>query len=414
MRLERRGSRSFIEADRRVLNAAPVVRNTSTASNPANTYSNAGNYTISLRAIGAGGTNTLARTNYIVVTNPPPSIIADFSAISTSGVAPLSVSFTNLSSGATDYSWDFGDGNFSAAANPTNTYTNAGSYTVTFTATSGGLTNILTRTNYVLVTNLPPVIAAFTANPTSGVAPLTVFFTNLSSGATDYTWDFGDGNSSVAANLTNTYTNAGTYTVSLAAMGSGSTNILIQTNYILVLNPGLLVVTPASLDFSTIFTNTTTQSSFVISNSGGVELSGRANLTVNPFFLLDPLSGSVSNYSFSVPALSSTNIALSFTPLNIGQFSNLVVFATDNGSSTNLVLGRGASAPLILSPVVTATNLEFAFETISGAVYSIEYKDSLLDAVWHPLQSVNGDGTFKSNAVPLSASVQRFFRLLVQ
>src|SRR5205823_5896814 len=119
------------------------------------------------------------------------------------------VSFTNLSSGATDYSWDFGDGNFSTAANPTNTYTNAGSYTVSLTAAGAGITNILIRTNYVLVNNLPPIMAAFTANPTSGVAPLNVFFTNLSNGATDYIWDFGDGNSSVVANPTNTYTNAG-------------------------------------------------------------------------------------------------------------------------------------------------------------------------------------------------------------
>ena len=69
---------------------------------------------------------------------------------------------------------------------------------------------------------------------------------------------------------------------------------------------------------------------------------------------------------------------------------------------------------VILSPVITATNLQFTFETISGAVYSIQYKDSLLDAVWHSLPSVNGDGTFKTNTVPLSESLQRFFRLLVQ
>src|SRR5205807_1756397 len=187
--------------------------------------------------IGAGGTNVLTRPNAVVVTNPPPAI-ADFTAIPTSGVAPLLVSFSNLSTGASTYSWDFGDSNTSIISNPGNTYSNAGTYTVTLIAAGSGVTNILTRTNYVLVTNLPPVIAAFTANPTSGVAPLTVFFTNLSSGATDYTWDFGDGNSSLATNPTNTYTNAGSYTISLSAMKAGSTNIVTQTNYILVLNPG--------------------------------------------------------------------------------------------------------------------------------------------------------------------------------
>src|SRR5207247_1600705 len=237
------------------------------AANAANTYTNPGSYTVSLTAIGAGGTNILTRPNAVVVTNPTP-VIADFTAIPTGGVAPLLVSFSNLSTGAASYSWDFGDGNTGTISNPANTYSNAGTYAVTLTAIGAGGTNTVARTNYIVVTNPPPsIIADFTANSPSAVAPLRVSLTTLSSGATDYTWAFGPGNFSAAANLTNTSTNAGTYTISLAAMVSGSTNILIQTNYILVLNPGLLVVTPASLDFSTIFTNTTGQSSFVISNS---------------------------------------------------------------------------------------------------------------------------------------------------
>ncbi len=279
---------------------------------------------------------------------------------------------------------------------------------------AAGITNTLTRTNYVVVTNPPPLMAAFTASPTSGVTPLTVFFNNLSSGASDFIWDFGDGNFSAAANPSNTYTNAGSYTISLAAMGAGSTNILTRTNYILVLNPGLLMVTPAGLDFGTIFTNNTAQSSFVISNAGGAELSGTASLTLSPFFLVDPLSGSVSNYSFSLPALGSTNITVAFTPLDVGQFSNRVVFATASGGSTNLVLGQGASAPVILSSIVSGADLLLTFQTISGPLYMVQYKDSLQDPVWHSLQPVNGDGNFKTNSLSLSASSQRFFRLLVQ
>src|SRR6266404_2213451 len=172
--------------------------NTSTAINPANTYTNAGNYTVRMQAIGAGGANTLIRTNYIVVTNPPP-VVADFVANPTSGLAPLSVNFTNLSSGATNYSWDFGDGNTSTAVNPANTYSNAGNYTVSLRAIGTGGANTLSRTNYILVTNPPPVVADFVAGPTNGGAPLSVLFTNLSSGASSYSWDFGDGNSSSAA-----------------------------------------------------------------------------------------------------------------------------------------------------------------------------------------------------------------------
>src|SRR5207245_5238127 len=97
--------------------------NISTAVNPTNTYTNAGNYSVSLMAIGAGGTNTVTLTNHIVVTNPPPPVVADFIAGPTNGIASLTVYFTNLSSGASDFSWDFGDGNISTAT--THTYTPA-------------------------------------------------------------------------------------------------------------------------------------------------------------------------------------------------------------------------------------------------------------------------------------------------
>jgi len=182
--------------------------NVSTSFSPTNTYTNAGSYSVSLTAVGPGGTNTLTLTNYVTVTNPPPPAVANFVAGPTNGVMPLTVWFTNLSTGATYYTWDFGDGNVSTSFSPTNTYTNAGSYSVSLTAVGPGGTNTLTLTNYVTVTNLPAV-AGFDAGPTNGIAPLTVWFTNLSSQATAYSWDFGDGNISASLNPTNIYTNAG-------------------------------------------------------------------------------------------------------------------------------------------------------------------------------------------------------------
>ena len=341
--------------------------------------------------------------------------MADFTGSPTSGLAPLTVTFANLSSNATNFGWDFGDGQTSTAVGPSNTYTNAGSYTVTLTAVGAGGTNTLARTNYIVVTNPPPpVVADFTGSPTSGVAPLTVSFTNLSTGATSYSWDFGDTQTSTVVTPGNTYTNAGSYTVTLTANGAGGTNTLARTNYILVVNPAQLVVTPASLDFGMVFTNTTGLASFVISNAGAAELSATATLTPDPFSILDPSSVVVSNLTFAVPALSSTNFNLTFTPTILGQFSNVVVFATDASTSTNTVLGQGVSAPLIIAPVITGADLLFTFETISGKVYAIEYKDSLDDPVWQLLQSVTGDGNPHTITAPTSAASQRFFRLRVQ
>ena len=91
---------------------------------------------------------------------------------------------TNLSTGSyTSTLWTFGDGGTSTAISPTHLYTNPGVYTVTLTIADITATIGLTRSNYITV--YQPVTADFSATPLSGTAPLTVTFTNQSTG--DYT-----------------------------------------------------------------------------------------------------------------------------------------------------------------------------------------------------------------------------------
>jgi PKD repeat protein len=161
-------------------------------------------------------------------------VTADFTASPTSGPAPLAVTFTNTSTGEYITSrWNFGDGVTSTLTNPTHTYTTAGSYTVTLTVGDGVDSNTVTRTNYIAV--YTPVQVDFTASPTSGIAPLTVVFTNTSTG--DYTtslWDFGDGITSTLTSPTHTYTAAGVYTVTLTASGPGGSDTEVKAGYITV------------------------------------------------------------------------------------------------------------------------------------------------------------------------------------
>ena len=69
-------------------------------------------------------------------TTQPPAVT--FTADRVSGYAPLNISFTNGTVGADSASWSFGDGGTSADWSPTHTFQNAGTYTVTLTATSSG------------------------------------------------------------------------------------------------------------------------------------------------------------------------------------------------------------------------------------------------------------------------------------
>lgn len=193
--------------------------NTSTLQNPVATYFTPGTYTVTLTVTNAGGSNSLVRTNYITVYEPPT---VDFSASITSGCFPLRVQLTDLSvagAGNTNVSWDwdFGNGVTSNQQNPLVTYTNAGVYNVTLRVTNDkGCTRTVSRPAYITVTS--GVRAGFTQSaPTVCSAPASISFTNTSTGppVLSYQWDFGDGNTSTAQDPVHAYTANGSYTVTL-------------------------------------------------------------------------------------------------------------------------------------------------------------------------------------------------------
>jgi PKD repeat protein len=204
----------------------------STETYPSYTYTVPGVYTVTLTASGLGGSDTYTRPTYVTVYEP---VAADFEGAPTSGERPLTVDFTNLSTGAYSTSvWTFGDGGSSTSTDPTYTYTTAGVYTVTLTVNGPGGTDTLTRTSYITAEYIAPV-ADFEGAPTSGVRPLTVAFTNTSTGDYDTSaWTFGDGGSSSSTNPSYTYTAAGTYTVTLTVSGLGGSDTHTETSYITV------------------------------------------------------------------------------------------------------------------------------------------------------------------------------------
>lgn len=85
---------------------------------------------------------------------------------------------------------------------------------VSLTYTVGNGMCAETQTNSVLIRE---VVAQFTANPSSGSTPLVVNFTNNSSGASSYWWDFNNGNNDSISNPTQTFDTEGNYVVTLVA-----------------------------------------------------------------------------------------------------------------------------------------------------------------------------------------------------
>jgi len=92
---------------------------------------------------------------------------ADFSGTPTSGPAPLSVQFTDISVGSpSTWEWNFGDGYTSNEENPLHVYESPGTYAVTLTITGVSGTSSTTKNNYITVTAGPTWTGTPTPTPT--------------------------------------------------------------------------------------------------------------------------------------------------------------------------------------------------------------------------------------------------------
>jgi len=142
------------------------------------------------------------------------------------------------------YAFDWGDGqtsetnfvNSGSTVIASHSWSNLGSYLVKAKATdsndgSSGWSGTLT----VKIEATTGMDANFTANITSGPAPLAVQFTDTSTGnPTAWSWTFGDGAISTEQHPVHTYAVPGTYTVSLTVTNSAGSNTTTQTDCITV------------------------------------------------------------------------------------------------------------------------------------------------------------------------------------
>ncbi|UTW61223.1 PKD domain-containing protein [bacterium SCSIO 12741] len=145
-----------------------------------------------------------------------PEIIAGTSLSDTVGCTDLTVNFSDQSTGAQFFTYDFGDGTSSNTANSSHTYVNPVLHDTTFTVkynvrSTYGCEDSLTRT--VLVHPRP--VASFNQSVSSGCHPLPVSFTNTSQIADTNFWYFGDGDSLFTnqSNIQHTYTNTGSASI---------------------------------------------------------------------------------------------------------------------------------------------------------------------------------------------------------
>jgi len=233
---------------------------TSSLQNPSYSYPLAGSYSVELTVRDDLGCISVT-TNSIVV-NPRPAI--NFSASPASGCLPLNVQFTNSTTNAGTYSWNFGDGTpLSSQTNPSHSYYTSGNYSVTLSASNAtGCTNSQTLTNFIQTS--PSPLSSFSVSASSVCLGDTVRFFDGSipngTTITSRSWDFGDGSSpSTQTNPSHAYMSAGSYVVRLTVSSASCSH---DTTLNILVNPGPIVSFSSSLNvgcnpLSVSFNNTT-------------------------------------------------------------------------------------------------------------------------------------------------------------
>ncbi|HEX5001893.1 MAG TPA: PKD domain-containing protein [Bacteroidia bacterium] len=190
--------------------------NQSSMLNPLHLYGTVDTFNVGLLVLNPNtGCSKQLFKNLIIKPVPLPSVTVSGNCQNTP------VQFTDnstIQSGSiTSWQWNLGNGTTSALQNPQTNYGTSGTYSVSATMTSAlGCSSDTT----LQITIHPQPVTSFVSNPIYGSPPLTVNFTNNSTGAVQYLWNFGDGFSDSTELPVHIFTDTGTYVVTLYSTSS--------------------------------------------------------------------------------------------------------------------------------------------------------------------------------------------------
>jgi PKD repeat protein len=270
--------------------------------------------------------------------------------------------------------------------------------------------------NSVISSNGPVAPAAsFSASPTFGTRPLTVTFTDTSTGTlTNRFWSFGDGVTinTVSNILTHTYAGAGTNTVTLIVSGPAGMSTNTQLNLVAVVNPPQLSIQPSTIAFGVIVSGQSSNQQFLVINTGDETLLGTAQLANGggPFAIT---GGS----PFTVNGGQTGVIMVAFSPVAVGAFTDSVEFASNGGVSTNAVTGSAAIVPIAgftATPSTGAATLLVNFTdassgTVTGRVWA--FGDGGTSTLANPSYAYANAGAFSVSLTvfgPLGSNTLQF------
>lgn len=404
---------------------------------------------------------------------PPPANtapVAEFTFTPTSPRAGDTVTFTDASTDAegpiTSRSWTFGDGAASSAANPTHAYASQGQYTVALQVTDAG---DLTATKVTTITvSAPPAAptANFTNEPATPRAGRQVNFTDTSTQGSAplsaWTWSFGDNSTSTTRHPNHTFSQPGTYNVTLRVRNADGmdaatsrtitvlpervlrANFTINTTFLragLAINftdtstPGETTITTRSWTFGDGETATTTNASHTYAQAGNytvrlsiMDSAGATNSTSRTITIHPPESIPAPTPLFTyAPTRPFAGEDVSFTDASEAPESSLVAWAWSFGDGAtsaqpnpthayaspgqytvtlNVTSANGKTAEQSLTLTVGAANAvpiaAFSLPTIilEGTPLSLVDQSTDPDSTIATRAWDMGDGTSSTNASP--------------
>lgn len=349
---------------------------------------------------------------------PAAGMYPAFSATPTSGTSPLAVQFTDQTftsdpGGVLAWQWDL-DGDSiidSTVQNPSFVYTACGDYNVTLTTVDA--THAPATVTMPAFITVDPLTADFSAAPTSGAVPLQVQFTDASTNATSWAWDF-DNDTVVDSTLQNplwVYTLPGVYSVRLSVNNACRSDSVLKTNLIQVVGATSNTQSPELLEFK--FnevrgeTIANTASTTFMPATATVNTAGWQGDPGRPAFMGNEAgAGMLSNSN----AASNTNLVNTGAPLTITGSMTLSWWDRQAGTppSTSYPFGGTGSAGVrIFTGGVAGTSLLYRGATLtgltSGDVLATTNTQTHIGQWWHialVIDDAAGTATWYFNGIP--------------
>lgn len=218
--------------------------------NPVHTYTGTGPYTVTLSVTSNNGcVDDSVRLLNTIYAQPTANFAVDKAEVCLGGAFNFTDQSTAPNSSITQWAWDFGDGGTSTVNNPSKTYTNPGTYTVTLVTTSAIGCPSTVKTMNVTVNALPT--AQFSV---SGVTCVNKNVTLVNASVPNsgninkWSWNFGDASTAVlssGAAFTHIYNQTGPYTVTLQVeTDKGCVSTITSNNITVHVNPRAGFIAP--------------------------------------------------------------------------------------------------------------------------------------------------------------------------